>query len=128
MKHLLIAALLIVLAACQADTPAAQNLVIVSLDTTRADHLALYGYPRPTSPALDGLARHSTVFTNAFAPDTNTNPSHATLFTGKYPHVHGSRANGHVFGADVGTLPEILRQAGFRTAGFVSGFTLVADV
>ena len=104
----------------------ADNILIVTLDTTRRDHVSTYGYARETTPALDGLARRATVFDNAFAQETNTNPSHASLFTGQYPHVHGSLDNGYVLQDGRVTLAETLRSAGFRTAAFVSGYTMLA--
>jgi arylsulfatase A-like enzyme len=64
------------------------------------------------------------VFTSAYAQETNTNPSHASMLTGLYPHVHGNQANGHRLAADRETLAQILSQAGFRSAAFVSGFTM----
>ncbi len=104
------------------DAP--RNLLIVSLDTVRRDHLPTYGYARPTAPAVDAFARVSTVFDNAFAQDTNTTPSHASIFTGVYPQAHGSLANTQKIDGDQVTLAETLRREGFRTAGFVSGVTM----
>ena len=66
------------------------SLVLVVLDTLRADHLGLYGYERPTSPALDRFAAGATVFERATSTSTYTLPSHATLFTGLYPRAHGA--------------------------------------
>ena len=80
------------------------NLIIVSLDTLRQDHLPTYGYDRDTAPVLDKLARGAFVFDNAFAQDTNTNPSHTSMFTGVYPNVHGNQSNGKILAA-VGTAP-----------------------
>lgn len=101
--------------------PQADRLVIVSLDTVRRDHLPTYGYGRDTAPAVEELAQRGVVFDNAFAQDTNTNPSHASMFTGLYPHSHGSLRNGQRLVKERVTLAEILRQAGYRTGGFVSG-------
>jgi arylsulfatase A-like enzyme len=67
------------------------NLVLVTLDTTRADHLGLYGYERYTSPELDELAKESRVYENAYSTSSWTLPSHASLFTGLYPSSHGAR-------------------------------------
>jgi arylsulfatase A-like enzyme len=66
------------------------NLLIIVLDTVRADHLGLYGSPRPTTPWLDAFARSATVFDAAVAASSFTLPSHATLFTGLYPESHGA--------------------------------------
>lgn len=112
---------------CGDDRP--RNLLFVSLDTVRRDHLSLYGYERPTTPRLDSLAAQGVVFTHAFAQATNTAPSHASMFTGLYPHVHGVVQNGFPMSADgPPTLAEVLRRAGFRTGAFVSGYTLAAEV
>lgn len=110
------------LVACAPGVP--ENLVIISMDTVRRDHLPTYGYPRDTAPTVNELARRAIVFDNAFAQDTNTNPSHASMFTGLYPHQHGSLQNGERLMADRLTLAEILRGAGFRTGAFVSGATM----
>ncbi|MDX1390387.1 MAG: sulfatase-like hydrolase/transferase, partial [Acidobacteriota bacterium] len=101
-----------------------RNLLIVSLDTVRRDHLPTYGYPRDTAPLLDSLASRSIVFDNAYAQEPNTAPSHASVFTGVYPQVHGSLANTQKIGSGQVTLAEILHREGFRTAGFVSGVTM----
>ena len=65
------------------------NLVIVSIDTLRADHLGLYGYHRETSPHLDELAERSVVFDQAVTVHVSTAPAHATVLTGLYPGSHG---------------------------------------
>jgi hypothetical protein len=71
-------------------TAASPNLLLIVLDTVRADHLGVYGYARDTSPWLDGFSRRATVFEHAVAPSSFTLPSHATLFTGLYPEAHGA--------------------------------------
>ena len=67
---------------CAVAMEAPRAVVLVTLDTTRADHLGCYGYTRPTSPFLDRLARDGILFENALAAMPHTSPSHATLFTG----------------------------------------------
>jgi arylsulfatase A-like enzyme len=94
--------------------------VLVTLDTLRADHLGLYGYPRETSPFLDEIASRGVVFERAYAPMATTAPSHASIFTSLYPLEHGVVSNGRRLAASFPTLAERLRAAGFRTAGFVS--------
>lgn len=121
-RSLLLAAAL-GLAACRPEAPP-RNLVFISLDTVRADHLSLYGYGRPTSPILERLAGQSVVFANAFTQQTNTNPSHASMFTGLYPHVHGNETNFQALPKERITLAQILARQGFRTAGFISGVAL----
>lgn len=114
--------LMLGLGAC--GPPAPQNLVLVSLDTTRQDHLSTYGYPRPTSPNLDRIATDGIVFESAVAQWTATSASHASMFTALYPHAHRVGTELSKLSKDTHTLAEILEAAGFRTGAFVSGFTL----
>lgn len=111
-------------AGCDVLSAPPRNLVIVSLDTVRRDHLDLYGYARPTAPRLRQLGESAVVFEHAFAQETNTNPSHASMFTGVYPDIHGGVQNGFRIGSNQVTLAEILREAGFQTGGFVSAAPL----
>ena len=69
-------------------------VVLVTIDTLRADHLEIYGYPRPTAPFLSTLADDGVVFENLIAACSHTAPSHASLFTGLYPFQHGVLRNG----------------------------------
>jgi arylsulfatase A-like enzyme len=93
------------------------NVVLISLDTLRADHLSGYGYPRATSPSLDELVlRTGTVFANAVATYPMTHISHLSIFTGLFPAA--LPANGVLTpGAPIPTLTELLRDAGFTTLG-----------
>jgi len=94
------------------------NLLVLLLDTTRADRLGLYGYPRPTSPALDALAAESRVYERALATSNWTLPSHASLFTGLHPSEHGATASeGRLDGA-LETLAERLSASGYASALF----------
>lgn len=110
---------------CAAPRPT--NLLLVTLDTLRADHLGCYGYARPTSPVLDRLARRSLVFEHAVAQSAVTPVSHASILSGLAPRRHGLRSlhggAAQVLAPEVTTLAERLRDAGFATAGFVSAFT-----
>ena len=101
------------------------SVILIVVDTLRADHLGLYGYERPTSPILDAWAKQGRVFDNALAPSPWTLPSFGSLYTGRWPLVHqAGRAEGlnqsgqtEFLGpiADLATLAETLRAAGFRT-------------
>ncbi len=102
------------------------NLLFITLDTTRLDHLQFYGYDRETSPKLEALSKDSVVFNSAFAQETSTAPSHATMFTGQYPFNHGVMANEFRLVPESRTLAETLTEAGYRTGGFVSGWTMAA--
>jgi len=102
---------------------APKHVVLISIDTLRRDHLSLYGYQRETTPHIDSLARSGIVFENAFAANTNTAPSHASMLTGLHPHEHGILRNGYELRAEVETLAESLGE-GYARAAFVSGYPL----
>jgi arylsulfatase A-like enzyme len=96
------------------------NLMLVTLDTLRADHLGAYGYFRNTSPVIDALADESVLFENAIVPVAFTGPSHASMLTGLYPSGHGVLTNGYGLAATNLTLAEVLRGKGYQTAAFVA--------
>ncbi len=98
------------------------DILLVTLDTTRADHTSTYGYDRPTTPRLDGLAREGVRFDAAYAPMATTLPAHASLFTAELPRSLGVTKNGAVLSPDHRTLAERLADVGYRTAAFVSSF------
>jgi arylsulfatase A-like enzyme/Flp pilus assembly protein TadD len=101
------------------------NVLLITLDTTRADRLGCYGYDAAQTPHLDALAARGALFERAFAPAPLTLPSHATMLTGLYPPEHGVRANGEsALPADVATLGGILKQRGYDTGAFVAAFVL----
>lgn len=105
--------------------PAPLNVLLVTFDTTRADHLGCYGYSGALTPALDALAARGTLFERAYAPAPLTLPSHASMLTGLYPPEHGLHANGQNQLADgIPTLAEILSNAGYQTGAFVGAFVL----
>ncbi len=104
---------------------AGQNLLLVTIDTTRPDRLGFYGNTDIATPNLDRLAARSAVFTHALATAPTTLPSHASILTGRYPHHHGVRTNGlPPLEPDQTTLAEILSEHGYETAAFVSSFIL----
>jgi arylsulfatase A-like enzyme/predicted Zn-dependent protease len=101
------------------------SIVLITLDTTRADRLGCYGHDQPTSPTLDRLAATGVRFADAEAPTPLTLPSHASLLTGVSPVVHGLRDNGAgVLPKDVPHLAEVLQGAGYATGAFVSAAPL----
>ena len=100
-----------------ADRP---NILLITVDTLRANHLGLYGYERPTSPNLDAFADTAVVFDNAFTQATLSGPAHGTMMTGLYPQVHGAIDNLVPLNEGNRTLAELLRSAGYETAMFVS--------
>lgn len=105
--------------------PAPRNVVLVSIDTLRADHLGCYGYERIQTPNIDRLASESAVFDNAATAVPLTMPSHSSIFTGRSPLRHGVIDNlGYYLGEDEETLAEVLHANGYRTGGFVGSFVL----
>jgi arylsulfatase A-like enzyme len=110
--------------AAPAPPPETVNLVILSIDTLRPDHLGVYGYPRETSPNLDRFADRGVVFDQAITVHVATAPAHGTILTGRYPASHGIRRNGMHLAPDVPTLAETFAARGSATGGFVSGWTL----
>ncbi|MEY2976048.1 MAG: sulfatase [Prochlorotrichaceae cyanobacterium] len=94
------------------------DILLIVLDTQRADRLSCYGYEKPTSPHLDAFAQAGTRFSKAIAPAQWTIPSHASLFTGLYPSSHGVLQSYSVLPQDIPTLAERLQNGGYFTAGF----------
>jgi arylsulfatase A-like enzyme/Tfp pilus assembly protein PilF len=100
------------------------NILLITLDTTRADHLGCYGYDLARTPNLDALAREGVRFARVYCPAPLTLPSHDSIMTGLYPAKHGVRNNGHELPSKIRTLAEILKGHGFATAAFVSSFSV----
>jgi arylsulfatase A-like enzyme/Flp pilus assembly protein TadD len=101
------------------------NVVVVTLDTTRADRLGCYGFAAVETPNLDALCREGVVFDNATAVVPLTFPSHSSIFTGLLPPHHGVRDNGGFFLDDTRTtLAERLRDAGYATGAFIGAWVL----
>jgi arylsulfatase A-like enzyme len=101
------------------------NIILISLDTVRADHLSVYGYHRNTTPNLKNFARESVVFTHAVSASDMTLPSHASMFTGLYPSQHGAHFSaenrlGVPLDSHFLTLAEMLHSRGFWTAGVIA--------
>lgn len=101
------------------------NLLLITLDTTRADHIGCYGWTRAATPVLDSLARTGVKFEQAFSHAPITLPSHTSLLTGTLPPEHGVRDNGrYVLGPELPTLAEVYRQHGYKTGAFVAAGVL----
>lgn len=105
-------------------TAAKQNLLLITIDTLRADHLGCYGNRAVATPNLDAIAGRSLFFEKAICTAPLTLPSHTSLMTGLYPYHHGVRDNAGSVNPKTITLAEILQQNGYHTYGFVSGFPL----
>jgi choline-sulfatase len=118
----------VLLSACRSGPPgpyAKGPVVLVSIDTLRADRLALYGYAKGATPHLDALGREAVVFEDAYSHCPLTLPAHASLFTGLLPPHHGVRDNeGFALGPDRRTLATRFRAAGWPTGAAVSAFVL----
>jgi len=112
--------LAVLLLATAAPLSPPRGIVLVTIDTLRADRVGAYGHPRPTTPFLDRLAREGVLFENAFSSAAHTSPAHASLFTGLWPSQHGVRSNGQGFPEPAPdgytTLAELLAKAGYDTA------------
>lgn len=98
--------------------PDRPNVLLIVMDTVRADHLSPYGYPKRTAPTLERLASEGVLFEQAISAGSWTLPSHATLFTGLYARDHHTTAANWKLEAGFETLAEVLGAAGYRTAGF----------
>jgi arylsulfatase A-like enzyme/Tfp pilus assembly protein PilF len=101
------------------------NVLLVTIDTVRADHIGAYGYTRGSTPVLDRLAREGVRFSDATSQAPLTGPAHAAILTGTYPGRFGVRDNATTpIPADVTTMAEVFKAAGYRTGGFVGAFLL----
>jgi len=103
-----------------AERRAFERVVLVTIDTLRADHVSCYGYPRATTPFLDSLAARGVRFTRAMAAISHTAPSHATMLTGLVPAVHGVLQNGGQLASETIDLAEAFAGAGYETAAFLN--------
>ena len=115
------------------------NILFIAIDTLRADHLGCYGYPRNTSPRIDGVANRGAVFEKTIAPGIPTHPSFVTMMTGQYPITHGVVAHGgsRPIPRTSPWLPAILQKAGYMTCavdnlgewqiGFSNGYEFYID-
>lgn len=117
---------LLLLWGCQsAPSGPTDTVVLIVIDTLRADHVGAYGYTEATTPTLDDLAERGAVFTDATTPQPVTLPAVASLLTGRWPHHHGVRDNaGFVLPDDATTLAEAFGARGWRTAAVVGSAVL----
>lgn len=105
--------------------PVARNVILITVDTLRADHLGSYGYARAQTPNIDSWSQKGAQFMNATATTPLTLPSHCSIMTGAYPLDHGVRDNGGFYlDKSWQTLAETLQQGGWNTGGFISAFVL----
>jgi len=104
------------------NQPTGPNVLLITIDTLRADHLGCYDYPKNTSPNLDALAKQGVRFKNFFAQRGLTWPSLTSIMTALYPLTHGVESNEELLDAVFPTLPEILKEAGYETAAFLTNY------
>lgn len=102
----------------------ATHVVLITIDTLRADRLGVYGYGKARTPHLDALGAAGLLATRAYATAPVTLPSHASILTGRYPPAHGARHNGVALPDGAVTLATVFKAAGFATGAFVSAFPL----
>lgn len=113
------------LAGCSGSEPAVRNLLLVTIDTTRADRVGAYGHAGARTPTLDALAADGVRFESCSSTAPITLPSHASILTGLFPFRHGARNNGtHRLPDEVATLAEFTGSEGFDTGAVVSAFVL----
>ncbi|MBU0756411.1 MAG: sulfatase-like hydrolase/transferase [Planctomycetes bacterium] len=128
LNALVVFSLVLCISACSEQTTPPKNVILVTLDTVRADHLGCYGYDKGTTPGMDRLAATGVVFENAFTPVPITLPSHTTILTGSHPLQHGIHNNGTFVLEDAAqTLAEDLKARGFRTGAVMGGIVLGSE-
>jgi arylsulfatase A-like enzyme len=123
--HLSLGLLLLVPFACGGSRPTGSDVLLITIDTLRADYVHAYGFPLEITPAMDALAARGALFENAIAAATLTAPAHASIMTSRYVREHsiGSR-NGDTRLEGLPTLAERFAEAGYQTAAFVSNVVL----
>src|SRR5207237_6829337 len=118
---LLVLVLSVGLGVARAEAP---NIIVITLDTTRADRMGFLGCTRGITPNLDAVARQGVVFEHAYSQAPLTPVSHATIFTGTYPQFHTVTDFGHPLPNLLPSLPEILQKSGYHTAAFIGSLIL----
>jgi arylsulfatase A-like enzyme/Tfp pilus assembly protein PilF len=114
---------LVLAVSCSGTTSGPEGILLITLDTTRADRLGCYGYGKAQTPNLDAFALENALFLDAMSPVPVTLPSHASMFTGEYPITHGVRYNGMFrLSEDSVTIAELLRDAGWATAAVAAAY------
>src|ERR671937_3233614 len=108
----------------RASAPLSGPIIVISIDTLRADHLPAYGYKKVKTPALDALAADGVVFERAYSHAPQTLPAHAALLSGRLPFETGVRDNVGFTLKSERLLPQMLHERGYATGGIVSAFVL----
>ena len=100
------------------------NVIIIAVDTLRADHLGCYDYPKNTSPNIDKFAKDSIKFNNCYTPSPLTTPAFASMLSSLPPYKHGAKRNGMSIFDRIKILPQFLKRYGYYSGAFVSNWTL----
>lgn len=100
------------------------NIILISIDTLRADHIGAYGGPVARTPVIDRLAGEGTIFTDAYCSIPITLPSHTSILTGQYPRTHQVLSHGFTLADERVSIAEVLKENGYRTAAFISSHVL----
>ena len=106
---------------------AARNVLLISIDTLRPDHLGCYGYERDTSPVLDIIAEDGVVFEDCLSTAPWTLPGHASMLTGLYPSTHGVKDHDRTLGDDTPSVATLLKEQGFRTMAVVNSHNIATE-
>lgn len=120
------AALLGLLAACGGSEERPRDVILITIDTLRADHLGLYGYPRPTSPRIDEWFGTGRIFERSYSAEARTAPSVASILSGRHPQDHGIRLFYQLAPPGLELIPDLL-PASYQTAAFVSNIVLTDE-
>ena len=121
---LVLAPLLLAAAPARADDAPPANVLVITIDTLRADHVSAYGYARPTTPNIDRLIEAGVRFDAARTVEPLTGPALVSMLTSQHPHDHGASRNGLRMRTGLASLPKTLQARGYRTAAFVGNWTL----
>jgi arylsulfatase A-like enzyme len=116
--------LALLLGACGSEPPAGKSILVITMDTTRADHLGSYGSPMDLTPNVDALAARGVLFEQVHAPMPQTLPSHATMFTGLPPRQHLALENTYQLDSRFRTLAELVQERGYATGAFIGALVL----
>lgn len=127
--YITISVLVLIVTGCNRDsrggTLKGDNVLLITLDTTRADRIGCYGYDKAVTPTLDSLAKSGTLFEQAFSQVNLTLPSHCSIMTGRYPREFGVHVNGrNALGTTHETLATQFKKHGYQTGAFVASFIL----
>ncbi|NIM13822.1 MAG: sulfatase-like hydrolase/transferase [Candidatus Aminicenantes bacterium] len=117
---ILLLVLVLISSSCGGGKEVKPNILLITIDTLRSDHLGVYGYPRETSPFIDHLAKNGLMFKHVITPQPMTSGSHASILTSLHPLTHNVITNGFVLNEKVQTIAEVLKNNGYYTIGTIA--------